>query len=215
MVVGVSTWDDLKDALVRLRDMDPEALRAYPDPRVDEGRSPPFHIVLAPWAVDIAANLHDRFGEDVDLQVGFLDFPGGTLRGPAISQERPLLLPEEIEASVDEAIEVRSGHDAHGELHVANRGHEEIVLHTVTAYVFDAATDKVVGGFAGAQAAVLIRFPVAPQASIPIPMLIGTASFDPRLGYAIPPGQWAVEVALYVEGRGRFRTPLIPMTVVA
>lgn len=59
-MVRVSTWDGLKPALASLRDRHPEAFRAYPDTRVDEGR-PPFHIVLAARAVDIAADLHKQF----------------------------------------------------------------------------------------------------------------------------------------------------------
>jgi hypothetical protein len=85
----------------------------------------------------------------------------------------------------------------------------------VTAVVVEPGTSEVVGGFAGAQHLPLVRFQVEPGESTPIPMLVGTASIAPRLGYAVPPGRWAIEVRLNLGDRGWFRTPLVPLTVIA
>jgi hypothetical protein len=116
----------------------------YPDPRVDEGRVPPFHISLAAWAVDIAADLHKQFGDDVDLHVGFQDYPSGAIRGPDTTNVRPRLLPDEIEVSIEDGIEIKSGHDASIEMHLANHGPEQIVLHNVVAQVIDPETHRVI-----------------------------------------------------------------------
>jgi len=72
----VTVWDELK-VLVRLRDEQPRALQGYPMPEVDEGRYPPFSILLAAWATAVAEDLHRQFGDDVDLTVGALPSPPG------------------------------------------------------------------------------------------------------------------------------------------
>jgi hypothetical protein len=185
----------------------------YPDPRVDEGRVPPFHISLAAWAVDIAADLHKQFGDDVDLHVGFQDYPSGAIRGPDTTNVRPRLLPDEIEVSIEDGIEIKSGHDASIEMHLANHGPEQIVLHNVVAQVIDPETHRVIGAFAGALAAVRINYRVEPGKTVSIPILLGTASLDSRLGYAIPPGRWPIQVTFYVENQERYRTPTVLITV--
>jgi hypothetical protein len=73
----VALWDELKVVLARLRDEQPGALQGYPDPGYDEDRQPPFEIRLAPWATATAENLHNRFGQGVDLVVGALAYPPG------------------------------------------------------------------------------------------------------------------------------------------
>lgn len=69
----------------------------------------------------------------------------------------------------------------------------------------------------------LIRggFSVPPGGTTPVPLLVGTDSFDPDLGYAVPPGEWGIQVTLRriterdpVLGRP-IRTPILPLTVTA
>ena len=74
----MATWDDLKVVLLQIREQNAEALAGYPDPCVDRDRKPPFGIGLAPWATDVAAGLHNRFGNDVELTVGALTYPSCT-----------------------------------------------------------------------------------------------------------------------------------------
>ena len=172
----------------------------------------------------LAEELHRRYGDAVDLTVGFLHFPDRVLRGPDGSPEPvqtperpPRLDPAEIEVLVPEGLQIRSGHDLLGALRVQNLGPGEVVVRTsgrVTAQVVDPDTREVVGGFAGAQTMPLVRFRVPPGGSVEIPLQIGTASPVPRLGYATPPGRWAIETVLAIEDRGRLRTPLLPITVV-
>ena len=69
----MTVWDELKVVLLELESSG--ALVGYPDPRMDEGRQPPFGIDLAPWATDIAKELHHRFGDDVELVVGAFSYP--------------------------------------------------------------------------------------------------------------------------------------------
>jgi hypothetical protein len=63
----------------------------------------------------------------------------------------------------------------------------------------------------------LIMFRVAPGNTERIPLLIGTASFRPDLGYTVPPGSWGIQVPLDLEWdpytRERRRTPVLPLTI--
>ena len=51
------------------------------------------------------------------------------------------------------------------------------------------------------------------------PLLIGTASSTPRLGYTIPPGHWGIQVTLTLgrppRDSPRRRTPVLPLTITA
>ena len=73
----MAIWDELKVVLARLRDQQPGTLMRYPAPDVDEGRQPPFTIRLAPWATATAEELHQQFGDDIELTVGALPYPPG------------------------------------------------------------------------------------------------------------------------------------------
>ena len=187
----MAVWDELKAVLARLRDEQPGALMLYPMPEVDEGRQPPFVIRLAPWAAATAAELHQRFGDDVELTVGALAYPPG--RQPPRPPAGPapdLLDPHEIAAELDGPAVVGSGHNLMHGLLLRNRTGRELQIATngqVTATVVDPHTGEVAGGFSGMQNLPLIMFNVAPGQTRRIPLLIGTASRTPRLGYAIPP----------------------------
>jgi hypothetical protein len=64
----------------------------------------------------------------------------------------------------------------------------------------------------------LIRFQVLPGTTQRIPLLIGTASSSPRLGYTIPPGNWGIQVTLELGDPPNScyrRTPVLPLTVTA
>jgi hypothetical protein len=222
-MIGMTTWDDLKVLLTQLAGDEDKPLRGFPTPSVDEGRTPPFQISLAAWAVDIAADLESRFGDDVTLTVGALHFPSRTLRNydgsiqqPPEPSGEPLLALDEAEISVSGDIEVRSGWDLISEVRVRNQTPVKLELQTngkLTAQVIDPSLRRVVGGYAGAQRAPLIIFRADPGETIVVPLLIGTASFDPSLGYAVPPGRWAMEAVLNFGDHKR-RTPLLPLSVV-
>jgi hypothetical protein len=221
----MGTWEDLKVVLAGLRDDGGGALLGFPTPEVDKGRTPPFHIRLASWATDVAADLHARFGDEVSLTVGSLQFPDrtdrdydGTLRQPRTVKRAPLIPSNEFDVWIEEGLEVRSGLDLWSELGVRNKGPETVMVTTngqVTARIVDPETDEVVGGFSGAQTMQAVSFRAPPDGAISIPLLIGTSSSVSRLGYVIPPGHWAIEVDLDVYDRGRLRTPLFPVSVVA
>lgn len=226
----MAPWDELKQVLARLRDAEPGALQQFPDPGIDDGRFPPFEIRLAAWAADIAAELHRQFGSDVDLYVGALPYPADRWpRGPRPAGPAPDLLdPREAAVDLDGPAVVRSGHTLRHGLLVSNPTAADLRIVTngqVTAVVVDPPTGEVIGGFSGAQHLPLVVFTVRPGQTERVPLLIGTASFMPRLGYAVPAGEWGVQATLEI-GAGpdehparpktaRRRTPALPLTVTA
>ena len=74
-----------------------------------------------------------------------------------------------------------------------------------------------VGGYSGAQTLPLKFFLAAPGGSARIPLLIGTASVTPRLGYTVPPGEWGIQATLKLgpdpRSPSRRRTPILPLTI--
>jgi hypothetical protein len=219
----MAAWDELKAVLLRLRDEQPGVLMQYPMPEVDEGRVPPFGITVAPWAATTAEELHRQFGDDVELTVGALPYPPG--RQPPRAATVPpsaLLDPQEITAELDGPAVVRSGHILRHGLLVGNLARQELTIATngqVTAVVVDPRAGQAVGGLAGFQTLAGVFFRVAARATERIPLLIGTASFTPELGYILPPGSWGIQVPLDLAPdiltRHRRLTPVLPLTITA
>jgi hypothetical protein len=228
--VTMTTWDELKVVLLELKDTG--VLVGYPDPRVDDNRQPPFEIRLQAWATDAAESLHRRFGDGVELVVGFLRYPQCQPRRQhtGAREDIPDMQPTLMTVELDAPILVKSGRTVRGALRVHNLSADTIVILTnghVTAEVVDPHTGAVVGGFAGAQTLPGIRFRVAPGETVVVPVLVGTASASPDLGYAVPAGVWAIQLVFELAdenpagwqrhtdrpGRRRVRPPLLPITV--
>jgi hypothetical protein len=223
----MAAWDELKVVLVRLCDEQPGVLLMYPTLELDPGRVPPvppFGIRLAAWGAATAEELHRQFGDDVELTVGALPYPPGRQppRGAATAPPPDLLDSEEITAELDGPAVVRSGHTLRHSLLVRNLSGSELQIPTngqVTAVVVDPQTGEVVGGFSGAQPLPLVIFRVAAGATERIPLLIGTTSISPRLGYVVPAGEWGIQATLMLgpdpRDSPRRRTPILPLTITA
>jgi hypothetical protein len=218
----MAVWDDLKAVLVRLRDDQPGVLVQFPMPEVDEGRAPPFKIRLAPWAASTAEELHRRFGDDVELTVGALPYPPDPQRHPQSTTAPPpgLIDSREITAQLDGPAVVQSGHTLRHGLLLLNHSGREVQIATngqATAAVVDLRSGEVVGGYSGPQTLPLVIFRVAAGAVGRIPLLIGTASLSPRLGYVVPAGDWGIRATLTLgpdpRDSPRWRTPILPLTI--
>lgn len=220
----MTVWDELKLVLARLLDQQPGILMQYPMPEVDEGRQPPFTIHLAAWAAATAEELHRQFADNVELTVGALPYPPGRQqqRPPATRELPELLSPQEITAELDGPAVISSGHTLRHGLLLGNLTGHELQIATngqVTATVVDPQTGEAVGGFAGAQFLPLIIFRIAPAENGRVPLLIGTASLTPRLGYTVPAGSWGIQATLTLgpdpRDSPRRRTPVPPLTITA
>jgi hypothetical protein len=221
-MLGMTVWEELRAALVRLRDEQPGSLMQYPMPEADQAEEPPFTIRLAPWAIAAAEELHQQFGDNVDLTVGALPYAPGrqSWHPPATGQPPGLLDPREMVAELDGPAKVRSGHTLrHGLLlrNVTSRERQIATNGQVTAEVVDPQTGEVVGGFSGFQRLPLIIFRILAGQAERVPLLIGTASFTARLGYTIPPGSWGIQATLTLGTDSRTsprrRTPVLPLTI--
>ena len=223
----MTAWDELKPVLARLREQQPGVLARYPSLGPDlVVRTPPIKIHLTPWAADAAEELHRQFGDDVELTVGFLPYPPGRQgrrrRSPgATPPDLPDLLdPHAVMAALDGPAVVSSGHALHHHLTLHNLTGSELQIATnggVTAVVVDPQTGETVGGFSGMQTLPLKVFRAISGGNVRIPLLIGTASSRPRLGYTVPPGEWGIQVTLTLgpdpRSSPRRRTPILPVTI--
>ena len=125
--------------------------------------------------------------------------------------------PSELTVGLDAPIVVASGRNAQGGLRIHNLTADAVVLSTnghVTAEVVDPSTRAVVGGGTGIERLVLVHTPVPSDDTVVMPLFVGTASYVPELGYAIPAGEWALQGTLTLElgddagwQRDRTRTP--------
>ena len=215
-------WDDVRRVIVRLTDEQPSPLRQWPDPSYDEHR-PPFRIHLEAWAVSTAADLLDQFGDDVDLTVGALPFPPGRAheRRPEVVRRADLLDPGQAAVELDGPAVVRSGQMLQHGILLHNLSSDEMRLATngqVTAVIVDPQTEQVIGGSTLPQLLIGVEFLVPAGETKRIPLLIGTESFVPDLGYVVPAGRWGLETTLTL-GRNPDspvrRTPVLPLTITA
>jgi hypothetical protein len=151
------------------------------------------------WAdqSDIAESLHERYGPALVLTVGHFPYPdigSGNNRYLDVGREQPdwASLPDEIFLSLEENIEIRSGSHVNSQLMIRNESTMEIVALKLMPPIVDLASSRVVGGYEGAIAMEQRRSQVPAGASKEVPILIGTASTRTDLGYAVPPGLWAI-----------------------
>jgi hypothetical protein len=215
----MGVWDDLQIVIARLDAEEPRPLTSWRDPREADGK-PPFEIGLAAWATDAAGQLHERFGDDVQLTVGALSYPQRVLTRSApwasAASAGQLLDESEVVVILDGPLSVRAGHLAHHGLLVTNQAPRELQVHTgrdLIADVVDPGTGAVVGGYSGAVFAMFQVFSVDPGATVRIPLLVGTDSFVADLGYAVPPGRWGVQATLDPAAGRPGRTPVLPFTI--
>ena len=170
------------------------------------------------WAdqVELAASLHQRYGEAVVITVGYFPYPdieSGRAAAVASNQEPADLaaLPHEVSLTLEEGIEIRSGSHVSSQLTIRNESTLDLVAGKLLPSVVDPTTGRVVGGYEGAITLELRRYHVPAGASQAIPVLIGTASTRPELGYAVPPGPWAIRMLLQL-GDGGFQC-MLPIDV--
>ncbi|HVB14852.1 MAG TPA: hypothetical protein VNH38_08870 [Candidatus Dormibacteraeota bacterium] len=212
-------WNDLRAALNELRSDPRSPLAGFPNPRSD-GLLPPYQVGLQAWATDIAADLHHRFGTQLELTVGFLSYPDRRNLQPvwAFSQLLAPSDPLELGASLDSPLVVPSGHALHSTVRIHNPTVRDVTLHTngnLTAVIVDPEGGETVGGFSGLQPMPGVEFEIASGASALVPLLVGTASLIPHLGFAIPTGLWAFRAPLALQDGRSLWTPPLDITVTA
>lgn len=214
-------WERLRHDLIELQDRHPNVLLEWKTPKPGD-EHPPVYIHLEASALAVAVELHERYRGFVSLQVGSFRYPlePGQTRMLASRKAEPprgLVDQEELTVRLDGHLSVRSGETVTHALLLLNTSDHTITVDTngsLTAAIVDPETGTTVGGFTGFQIQPLISFTAHPGETVRIPLLVGTASFDPDLGYTVPAGAWQLVSPLDLRDGRRLRTPALELTVV-
>jgi hypothetical protein len=113
---------------------------------------------------------------------------------------------------------VTSGESVLHALVITNRTAGPITVNTngqLTAKIVAPQDGRHIGGSSGAQRMPLVTFAVATGATTRIPLLVGTASYVPDLGYTIPAGRWGITVDLDLGDGRMLRSPILAFDVAA
>jgi hypothetical protein len=175
----------------------------------------------------VAAEIAARYGDLVTITVGALIYPDRAAGGFGVCDDLvppPPTAPTSLVATLKPiGSPVPSGHDFETMVTVTNTGGEVVSFESgspLTALVYMPGTDEVVGIYTGGIAGVGIGAELGPGESIDVDVLGGTASCDPDLGYALPPGDYEVRVPVeqYEYPEDRFERHAIlseptPLTV--
>jgi hypothetical protein len=149
----------------------------------------------------IAEQIRAKYGDLVTIQVGLQPYPRGSgpsadcgaRLGPVVT-ETPFTATLRLASST-----VRSGEDFKATASVTNGGTSPVEFESgdpMTAFIYRAGTDEIVGTYDGGIDGVGLGGTLAPGESIDVGVLGGTASCLAELGYALPPGTYDVRAAI-------------------
>jgi hypothetical protein len=161
------------------------------------------HLVLRADGEDAAAEVHAEYGELVEITVGLLPYPdrfaGDPVCEPLVG---PILADSQLVAVAQlDGPTVRTGLDFKGTVTVRNTGADAFDFQSGprhAAVVFKPGSESPTGFWTGGMDAVGFGKRLAPGESVELELVGGTASCDPALGYALPPGQYEVRVPVVV-----------------
>jgi hypothetical protein len=207
-------WEQLRHDLQPFVERQPPVLMMFPELTPGYHR-PPIELRLATSAEWLARDLHRRYGEFVELTLGALPYP---IRPADGSPRRMGLRPaNDLDIVLDGPLTIRTGESTRHAIVVTNRGDEDVEIRTnghVTAVVVDDER-VIVGGHSGIGIQPLVVFAARPNTPVRVPMLVGTDSVRPELGYAVPPGRWQLVAPLQLSDGREVTTPLLQFTVVS
>ena len=216
--------DGLKFDLVQMRNDQPDAFVYYPGE--GEIAHPPVSIWLAAWAVDLAESLHTRHGWRVRLVVGNMLFPSRRLQGRQslltgwhFDEGTSPMETGEMTIRVENPLVVQTGHALRGDLIARNLGHKALQLSfdgppEFRGVVVDPDTGTHVNGTFRAFDIRRSAIDIVPDGEARVALVVDTASSDPALGYAVPPGTWDIQVVALANGR-HLLAPKFPLIVTA
>jgi hypothetical protein len=157
------------------------------------------HLALRADGESVAAEVLAAYGGLVEITVGMLPYPdrfsGDPLCGPLIGPiavDAPLVAAATLDGDT-----VRSGQDFRGTITVRNVGADVFDFQsgpTQSAVVFRRGADAPSGFYTGGMDDIGYGARLAPGESVELKVIGGTASCDPALGYALPPGEYEVSV---------------------
>lgn len=152
----------------------------------------------------LAAKLHERFGATLEIKLGALPYPlredheVRERRPPAVTADNPGI---DVELRLTTPA-VASGHDARGSLLMSNVTGRPFSFSTGVSLVgvlVDPVRDVVVGTSTALWPLVALGHRLPPHETRSMPVVIGTTSCDPSLGYVLPPGVYNAMVGLDID----------------
>jgi hypothetical protein len=183
-----------------------EAVRARyrGDPRRILKQSGPGSITLRAPFVGIAAELHGRYGDALDITVGNKPYPPARIT-PGEPKPLPgatIDLPElRLDFELGEAT-VPGGDDLVGAVVVTNRGNRRLRFMTgptMTAGVRRRGDAYLAGGFSGWMTLAGRVLDLPPGQRETLRLIVGTTSCLPDLTYVVPPGAYQVVASFGVN----------------
>jgi len=161
------------------------------------------HLTLRADGQDAAAEVRAEYGELVEITVGMLPYPDRFGGDPVCELVGPIAGDSQLVAVAElEVKSVRSGLDFRGTVTVRNTGADAFDFQSGprhAAFVFKPGSASPSGFWTGGMDAVGFGKLLAPGESVDLELVGGTASCDPALGYALPPGQYEVRVPVVVQ----------------
>jgi len=178
------------------------------------------HLVSAAGGIDtieltlmadseaLAAEIAAEYGDLVDIRVGMLSYPDRTLPSGfdcgSLMPEPAVGLPLRATVKRLSPVEVRSGASFEGDVTVLNFGSTAFDFESgrpLTALVSGPDGSVPIGGYVGGIAGTGAGALIEPGGTYDMDFLCGTASCDPAVGYAVPPGEAFVVVPVDVYKR--------------
>ena len=164
-------------------------------------------VQLRPDSESVARDLVARYGDNVSITLGNLPYPastGGT-SGAVEACAADLSGPTDMNGLRADLTftdpTVHSGQDIDGTITVTNVGSEPATYQSgspLVGWIVQPGTTNIVASYTGGIAGVGLGGTLAPGESSEIPVLVGTASCEPSVGYTLPPGQYEVLVPVVV-----------------
>ena len=196
---------EIEQELHRLMASSSRPLQGFSQLRDEPGK--PFAVHVKASALPVAAELHRRFGDAVRLFVGRLSFPDPYARPFRLPPRPSLPIPDQrrdFRCTLDGPLTVTSGRTARHALLVTALMSPPAIVKTnggLTAHVVDPSNGRIVGGFSGSQTMPLVEFALRYRRPVRIPLLVGTTSFEPALGYTLPAGRCALTAEVSLSDR--------------
>lgn len=218
----LTSWEQLRQDLLTLQRQKPPVLQWYSTPTPGY-RRPPVEIGLYAHATaeTAAASLHSAYGSFVALQVGALPYPlpANAQPSPAAHSvyDRIAADPVEMSIDLDGPLTIHRGHTITHHILLTNRSTREISVGTnghITVILIDPQSGATVGGYCGPENLPFVPYSAAPSQTVRIPIRVGTASYQPNLGYRLPAGRWQITIPLEVADGRHLISPPMDITII-
>ena len=177
------------------------------------------------WAdrADRAEEICERFGDAVAVSIGMFPYPDRFARPERESEaaldepppQKLAALPDTVRIELTDELVIRSGAHLRTVIRVHNDSPGDVAANTngqINGTVVHPDTGQRVGCYEGGHQMPLVRFDVPSGGTGDIPLLVGTASTKPELGWAVPPGPWAVRLVLSHGGEPAVR--VLPLQII-